>query len=640
MAEQVGQIIHGCSRFTDQDLYLFHEGTHYCLYDKFGSHFMEHNGERGVYFAVWAPNAKSVAVIGDFNSWDRQSHPLSARWDQSGIWEGFIPGVKNGTLYKYYICSNTDNYTIEKRDPFAFYSEIPPDTASIVWDLDYEWQDQSWMKNRYQHNNLKAPLSVYEMHMGSWRKNDQGYSFSYRDLGAPLAQYINEMNFTHVEFLPLMEYPYYGSWGYQTIGYFSPTSRFGMPQDFMALIQELHALGIGVIMDWVPSHFPSDGHGLAYFDGTSLFEHSDPREGFHPDWKSYIFNYKRNETRSFLISSAMFWFSKYHIDGLRVDAVASMLYRDYSRKEGEWIPNDSGGRENIEAMNFLKQLNTEVYREFPDVQMIAEESTSWPMVSRPVFQGGLGFGMKWNMGWMHDTLLYFQTDPIFRKYHHNQLTFSMVYAFTENFMLSLSHDEVVHGKKSLIEKMPGDDWQKFANMRLLYGYMYGHPGKKLLFMGQEFGQRSEWNHDAQLDWNLLEFPLHQQLQRWLKELNYLYKTDAALYEHDFDGSGFEWMDCQDWERGIISFMRRSSEGASTLVVCNFTPEPRTNYKIGIPTGGYWREVLNSDAIEYGGSGLGNMGGVEAAPIPSQGRFYSLSLIIPPLGILFLKKQDG
>jgi 1,4-alpha-glucan branching enzyme len=446
------------------------------------------------------------------------------------------------------------------------------------------------------------------------------------------------MNFTHVEFLPLMAHPFYGSWGYQTIGYFAPTSRYGEPQDLMYLIEHLHERGFGVIFDWVPSHFPSDGHGLAYFDGTHLFEHADPRQGFHPDWKSYIFNYGRNETRCFLISSALFWYDKYHIDGIRVDAVASMLYRDYSRKEGEWLPNEYGGRENIEAVNFIKKLNLEVYKNYPDVQMIAEESTAWPMVSKPTFLGGLGFGMKWNMGWMHDTLEYFAKDPIYRKFHHNQLTFSLWYAFTENFLLSISHDEVVHGKGSLISKMPGDDWQKFANLRLLYGYMYSHPGKKLLFMGQEFGQWHEWSHEASLQWELLQYQPHQQLQRWVKELNYFYKTHPALYENDFDGQGFEWMDCRDWERGVISFMRRDPlKKYSVLVVCNFTPVSHSNYKIGIPLGGYWREALNSDAKEYGGSGQGNLGGVESAPLPAQGRFHSLSLTVPPLSVLFFEQ---
>lgn len=638
-----GNVIQGVSLLTDQDVYLFREGTHVRLYKKLGSHLITHEGVEGVCFSVWAPNAKKVSIIADFNGWNHQSHPLAPRWDKSGIWEGFVPGVKKGTLYKYCVISNNNNYRIEKRDPFAFYSEIPPQTASIVWDVDYTWKDTQWMKDRYQKNSLTGPFSVYEVHLGSWKQKegDDNKFFNYKEYAEQLAQYLHDMNYTHVEFLPLMEHPFYGSWGYQTIGYFAPTSRYGDPQDLMYLIEYLHERGFGIILDWVPSHFPSDGHGLAYFDGSHLFEHADPRKGFHPDWKSYIFNYGRNEVRSFLISSALFWFDKYHIDGIRVDAVASMLYLDYSRREGEWIPNEYGGRENIEAVNFIKRLNLEVYTNYPDVQMIAEESTAWPMVSKPTFMGGLGFGMKWNMGWMHDTLDYFSKEPVHRKYHHNQLTFSLWYAFTENFLLSISHDEVVHGKGSLIGKMPGDEWQQFANLRVLYGYMYGHPGKKLLFMGQEFGQRCEWNHEKSLEWEVLQYDCHEQLQRWVKELNYFYKTEPALYENDFDNQGFEWMECRDWERGIISFMRRDkARKKSVLVVCNFTPAPRNNYKIGIPLGGFWKEVLNSDAKEYGGSGQGNLGGLESSPLPSQGRFYSLSLTIPPLAVLFFKQETA
>ncbi|MFH1092994.1 MAG: 1,4-alpha-glucan branching protein GlgB [Candidatus Omnitrophota bacterium] len=636
----IGTVKHDVSLLTEQDIYLFKEGSHFRLYEKLGSHIMSGKGARGVFFALWAPNAKKVSVIGDFNAWNDQSHPLAPRWDNSGIWEGFIPGVKKRDLYKYYIISKNNNFRTQKRDPFAFYSEIPPQTASVVWDIDYSWKDSQWMKDRNQKNSLKAPISIYEVHLGSWRqKQGEGGKFlSYREAAEQLVQYLHDMNFTHVQFLPLMEHPFYGSWGYQTIGYFAPTSRYGNPQDLMYLVEHLHKEGFGVILDWVPSHFPSDGHGLAYFDGTHLFEHADPKKGFHPDWKTYIFNYGRNETRCFLISSAMFWFDKYHIDGIRVDAVASMLYLDYSRKQGEWIPNEYGGRENIEAVNFIKRLNLEVYKSYPDVQMIAEESTSWPMVSKPIFMGGLGFGMKWNMGWMHDTLDYFSKDPIYRKFHHNQLTFSLSYAFTENFLLSISHDEVVYGKGSLLEKMPGDDWQKFANLRVLYGYMYAHPGKKLLFMGQEFGQRSEWNHEKSLEWDLLKNAAHTQLQRWVKELNYFYKTEPAVYENDFDNQGFKWMDCLDRERGIISFMRSdSSKKNSVLVICNFTPVPRNKYKIGIPLSGFWKEVLNSDAKEYGGSGQGNFGGLESAPLPSQGKDHSLSLTIPPLSVLFFKQ---
>ncbi|MCG2711736.1 MAG: 1,4-alpha-glucan branching protein GlgB [Candidatus Omnitrophica bacterium] len=637
----IGTIKHDVSLLTEQDIYLFKEGSHFRLYEKLGSHIMSDEGAEGVCFAVWAPNAKKVSVIGDFNAWNDQSHPLAPRWDSSGIWEGFIPGVQKGDLYKYCIISKNNNYQIQKRDPFAFYSEIPPQTASIVWGLDYSWKDTQWMKGRYQKNSLTAPISIYEVHLGSWRQKqgDKGKFLSYREAAEQLAQYLHDMNFTPVQFLPLMEHPFYGSWGYQTLGYFAPTSRYGNPQDLMYLIEYLHEKGFGVILDWVPSHFPSDEHGLAYFDGTHLFEHADPRQGFHPDWKSYIFNYGRNETRCFLISSALFWFDNYHIDGIRVDAVASMLYLDYSRKEGEWIPNEYGGRENIEAVNFIKRLNLEVYKSYPDAQMIAEESTSWPMVSKPIFMGGLGFGMKWNMGWMHDTLDYFSKEPVYRKFHHNQLTFSLSYAFTENFLLSISHDEVVYGKKSMLGKMPGDDWQKFANLRVLYGYMYAHPGKKLLFMGQEFGQRSEWNHESPLEWGVLKNTSHAQLQRWVKELNYFYKTEPAVYENDFDNQGFKWMDCRDWERGIISFMRSGSSGKnSVLIVCNFTPVLHHNYNIGIPLGGFWKEVLNSDAKEYGGSGQGNLGGLESAPLPSQGQYHSLSLTIPPLSVLFLKQD--
>ncbi|MFH1458780.1 MAG: 1,4-alpha-glucan branching protein GlgB [Candidatus Omnitrophota bacterium] len=638
----IGIIKHNISLLTEQDIYLFREGSHFRLYEKLGSHLMYHEGVEGVCFALWAPNAKQVSVIGDFNEWNDQSHPLAPRWDSSGIWEGFIPGVQKGNLYKYCIISKNNNYRTEKRDPFAFYSEIPPQTASIVWDLEYAWKDVLWMKNRYQKNSLSAPISIYEVHLGSWRQKqpaEPGKFLNYRQSAEQLAQYLHDLNFTHVEFLPLMEHPFYGSWGYQTIGYFAPTSRYGIPQDLMYLIEYLHERGFGIILDWVPSHFPSDGHGLAYFDGSHLFEHADPRKGFHPDWKSYIFNYNRNETKCFLISSALFWLDKYHIDGIRVDAVASMLYLDYSRKAGEWIPNEYGGKENIEAVNFIKKLNLTVYENYPDVQMIAEESTSWPMVSQPTFMGGLGFGIKWNMGWMHDTLDYFSKDPVFRKFYHNQLTFSLCYAFTENFLLSISHDEVVYGKGSLLDKMPGDDWQKFANLRVLFGYMYAHPGKKLLFMGQEFGQRSEWNHENSLEWNLLECENHAQLQRWVKELNFFYKTEPALYENDFDSQGFEWVDCQDWERGVISFLRiNKTRKNSVLVICNFTPVPRNNYKIGIPLGGFWKEILNSDAKEYGGSGQGNLGGVEAAPLPAQGKYYSLSLVVPPLAVLFFKQE--
>lgn len=629
------------SGLTDHDIYLFKEGSHFRLYEKLGSRIVKSEGSDGVYFAVWAPNARAVSVTGDFNRWDTNAHTLNARGDDSGIWEGFIPGVKKGDFYKYHIVSKFNNYQIDKRDPYAYYSGIPPETASIVWDLDYQWNDAGWMKSRYEHNALDKPYSVYELHFGSWKKaaEDDNRFLTYREMAYAIVPYLVEMGFTHVEFLPLMAHPFYGSWGYQTIGYFAPTSRYGTPQDLMYLIDALHQNGIGVIFDWVPSHFPSDGHALAYFDGTNLYEHADPRKGFHPDWKTYIFNYGRNETREFLISSALFWFDKYHIDGIRVDGVASMLYLDYSRKDGEWLPNRYGGRENIEAVDFLKLLNSEIYRNFPDVQTIAEESTAWPMVSRPTFLGGLGFGMKWNMGWMHDTLSYFSKDPIYRKYHHNQLTFSLLYAFTENFMLSLSHDEVVYGKGSLIGKMPGDDWQKFANLKILYGYMFAHPGKKLLFMGGEFAQRDEWDHEKSLSWDLLAFQPHLNIQRWVKELNRFYRHEPALFVDDFSADGFEWVDGSDQAKSIVSFLRKDKKsGSEVLIICNLTPTPWTNYKIGVPKTGFWKEVLNSDAKEYGGSGWGNMGGAETAPIPHHGRYYSLSLTIPPLGIIFFRRE--
>ncbi len=632
-------VIYGTSLLTEEDVYLFREGSHFRLYEKLGSHIRTVDGVPGTHFSVWAPNAAQVSVMGDFNGWNKDSHRLAVRWDGSGIWEGFIPGVGKGALYKYHIVSRFNNYRVDKRDPFAFYCEIPPSTASIVWDLDYPWKDETWMKTRSRANALNAPQSVYELHLGSWRRvpEEKNRRLTYREAADRLVEYLNDAGFTHVEFMPLMAHPFYGSWGYQTIGYFAPTSRYGDPQGMMYLIDRLHQNGIGVYLDWVPSHFPSDEHGLAYFDGTNLFEHADPRKGFHPDWQSYIFNYGRHETRSFLISSALFWLDKYHADGLRVDAVASMLYLDYSRREGEWIPNEYGGRENLEAIGFLKRLNEEVYGSFPGVQMIAEESTAWPMVSRPTYLGGLGFGMKWNMGWMHDTLEYFAKDPVHRRYHHGELTFSMIYAFTENFLLSLSHDEVVHGKGSLLNKMPGDMWQKFANLRLLFGYLFAHPGKKLVFMGSEFGQWNEWNHDQSIDWHLMRFPAHQGVFRWMKELNRFYRETPALFEKDFSHEGFQWIDCSDWENSILSCVRKGSDSYKDIFVAiNFTPVPRHNYRIGVPRGGFWQERVNSDAREYGGSGQGNLGGVEAVPIPSHGQYYSISITLPPLGIVFFK----
>lgn len=629
------------SLLTDHDIYLFKQGNHFQLHEKLGSHLLEVDGVAGVHFAVWAPNAEKVSVIGDFNHWDPESHPLGVRGDESGVWEGFIPGLGQGELYKYHILSKNNGYRVEKGDPFAFYWEIPPKTASIVWDLGYGWEDSEWMARRREANGLKAPYSIYEVHIGSWRRvPEEGHRpLTYREMAYHLVNYVREMGFTHVEFLPVMEHPFYGSWGYQTVGYFAPTSRYGTPQDFMALIDQLHQNGIGVILDWVPSHFPGDEHGLAYFDGTCLYEHADPQKGFHPDWSSYIFNHGRYEVRSFLISSALYWLDRYHADGLRVDAVASMLYLDYGRKEGEWIPNPYGGRENLDAIYFIQRFNQAVYETHPDVQTIAEESTAWPMVSRPTYVGGLGFGMKWNMGWMHDTLEYFSKDPIHRKYHQNQLTFSIWYAFYENFILPLSHDEVVYGKGSLLRKMPGDDWQKFANLRLLFGYMYGHPGKKLLFMGGEFGQWDEWYHEKSLDWGLLDYSPHQGIQWWVRDLNRFHRSEGALFEEDFSSSGFEWIDFHDADSSLIAFLRKGENSKRmVLIVANFTPVPKENYRLGVPRGGFWEEVLNSDAEFYGGSGLGNSGGVQAENVASHGRTYSLSLTTPPLGVVFLRSS--
>jgi 1,4-alpha-glucan branching enzyme len=622
----------------DQDLHLFNEGTHYRLYEKLGAHVRTVGGAEGTYFAVWAPDAEHVLVIGDFNGWNKQSHPLRPR-GSSGIWEGFVPGIGQGTRYKYHVVSRYSGYSADKSDPFGFHHEAPPRTGSVVSSLDFSWQDDTWMAARAERGALKAPMAIYEVHAGSWRRSPENGNrmLTYRELAPELSEYVHSMGFTHVELLPVMEHPFYGSWGYQTTGYFAPTSRQGSPQDFMALIDQLHQHGIGVILDWVPSHFPTDEHGLAYFDGTHLFEHADMRKGFHPDWNSYIFNYGRNEVRSFLISSAMFWLDKYHADGLRVDAVASMLYLDYSRKEGEWIPNVHGGRENLEAIGFLRQLNETVYKSYAGVQTIAEESTAWPMVSRPLYVGGLGFGFKWDMGWMHDTLRYMALDPVHRKYHHNELTFRMLYAFSENFVLPLSHDEVVHGKGSLIGKMPGDDWQKFANLRLLLGYMYTQPGKKLLFMGGEFGQWREWSHDESLDWHLLAHGPHQGLQRWVRDLNTWYRGEPALHELDCDAAGFAWIDCSDWEQSILCYQRRSRSTPEVLVIaCNFTPVPRHNYRVGVPSGGYWQEVLNSDAQLYGGSGQGNMGGAEATPVSWHGHRHSINVTLPPLAIVAFK----
>ncbi len=617
---------------TDYELYLFGEGTYYRAWEKMGAHEMELDGVPGTRFAVWAPNAEYVAVVGDFNGWDEKANPLQCRGD-SGVWEGFIPGVRSGHIYKYAIWSRYNGYKVWKADPYAFYSEVPPRTASVVWNLSgYEWHDEEWMANRHLKNHHEAPIAIYEVHLGSWRRG-----LSYRELAHQLAEYVVSMGFTHVEFLPPMEHPFSGSWGYQVTGYFAPTSRFGTPQDFMYLVDVLHQHNIGVIIDWVPAHFPRDEHGLGYFDGTHLYEHADPRKGIHPDWNTFIFNYGRNEVRSFLLSNALFWCEVYHVDGLRVDAVASMLYLDYSRKEGEWIPNQFGGRENLEAIDFLKKFNELVYGQCPGAITIAEESTAWPMVSRPTYLGGLGFGFKWNMGWMHDTLLYMSKDPIFRKYHHNNLTFSLLYAFHENFILPFSHDEVVHGKGSLISKMPGDYWQKFANLRALYGYMYAHPGKKLLFMGAELAQWNEWNHDGELDWILLNFPSHQGVQLWLKDLNNLLRREPALYEIDGSFEGFRWVDCNDSDQSTLSFLRFAKDKKEVILcVFNFTPVPRHPFVVGVPYDGFWRELLNSDSTYYGGSGMGNGGGLMARNIPSHGLPYSLEMVLPPLSASFFK----
>ncbi|HSE58478.1 MAG TPA: 1,4-alpha-glucan branching protein GlgB [Nitrospiraceae bacterium] len=625
-------------RFSEDDLHLFNEGTHFRLFDKLGAHPIEANGGIGTHFSVWAPNAESVSVVGDFNGWDASRHVLQHS-GSSGIWAGVVPGVGKGTLYKYHIRSRHNGYRVDKTDPVSFFNEIPPKTASIVWDVNYDWQDGAWMEGRRKHNALEAPLSIYEVHLGSWRRvlAEGNRSLSYRELAVPLAEYVRDAGFTHVEFLPLMDHPFFGSWGYQTTGYFAPSGFYGTPQDLMFLIDVLHQHGIGVILDWVPSHFPTDEHGLGFFDGTHLYEHAHPHQGYHPDWNTFVFNYGRNEVRSFLISSALFWLEAYHADGLRVDAVASMLYLDYSRKEGEWIPNQYGGRENLDAIGFLRRLNEEIYQRHPDVQTFAEESTAWPMVSRPTYMGGLGFGMKWDMGWMHDTLEYMQLDPIYRKFHHSNLTFRLLYAFHENFVLPLSHDEVVYGKGSLLGKMPGDDWQQFANLRLLFGYMFAQPAKKLLFMGGEFGQRGEWAHDGELEWPLLQEAPHAGLRQWVADLNRAYRAEQALHERDLDHAGFEWIDCHDAEASVISLLRKGKSTDDLVVgVCHFTPVPRLNYRIGVPRGGRWREILNSDARIYGGSGWGNQGAVDAVPVPLHGRSHSLTLTLPALSALFLK----
>jgi 1,4-alpha-glucan branching enzyme len=629
------------STLSEFDLYLLREGTHTRAYEKLGAHLAERDSRRGVHFAVWAPNARLVSVIGDFNGWNPASNAMLPT--PAGIWESFIPDVVQGTVYKYHVESNYQNFKVDKADPYGFATEIRPQTASRVWHLEsYLWQDSAWMATRGRSNSLDSPISIYEVHLGSWRRvPEEGNRWlTYRELAPLLADYAHDSGFTHVELLPVTEHPFDGSWGYETTGYFAPTSRFGTPTDFMYFIDYLHQHGIGVILDWVPAHFPKDEAGLSYFDGTHLYEHADPKQGEHPDWNTLVFNYGRNEVQNFLVSNALFWLDKYHVDGLRVDAVAAMLYLDYGRQEGQWIPNRHGGRENLDAIHFLRSLNERVYAEFPDVVMIAEESTAWPQVSRPTYVGGLGFGLKWNMGWMHDVLDYMSQDPIFRCYHHNQITFSLMYAFSENFVLPFSHDEVVYGKGSMLRKMPGDEWQKFADLRLLYGFMFGHPGKKLLFMGDEFGQWSEWNHDASLEWHLLQNPLHAGLKRWVRDLNTLYRGAAALHELDFDPAGFEWVDCKDYQRSIISFLRRGrNPNDHLLFVCNFTPVVRQNYRVGVPREGFWEEALNSDAPLYGGTGQGNFGGLSAVPLPIHGRPFSLNMTLPGLGMVVFRPES-
>jgi 1,4-alpha-glucan branching enzyme len=619
-------------RLSDDDLYLFGEGTHARLAAKLGAHPVSD----GTSFAVWAPNASTVSVVGDFNGWDRDADPMEPV-ASSGIWTRHVAGAGPGQVYKFHVRSRVGNHRVEKADPLAFRSETPPRTGSVIWDLAYEWGDGDWIARRGEPNALSAPQSVYEVHLGSWRRSPDGGWLGYREVAEPLADHALDLGFTHVELLPVMEHPFYGSWGYQTTGYFAPTARYGTPQDLMFLIDHLHQRGLGVILDWVPSHFPADEHGLAYFDGTHLYEHADPRRGYHPDWHTLIFNYGRNEVRSFLLSSADHWLRAYHADGLRVDAVASMLYLDYSRKEGEWLPNRLGGRENLEAVSFLRRLNEDVYREHAGVQTIAEESTAWPMVSRPTDVGGLGFGFKWDMGWMHDTLQHLRRDPIHRRYHYGELTFRQVYAYSENFVLPLSHDEVVHGKGSLLGKMPGDDWQRFANLRLLLGYQWAQPGKKLIFMGGELAQTSEWDHDAAVRWDLRDDPRHRGVLDWVRDLNALYRREPALHTFDVDPRGFEWIEASDAEGGVLAFLRLGPDATDVVAVaCNLTPTPHERYRLGLPSGGAWRELLNGDAERYGGSGMGNLGRVTTEAVPWHGREHSARIVVPPLACVFLK----
>lgn len=628
-------------RIGEIDLHLFNEGTHTRLYEKLGAHVELRDGQPGVSFAVWAPDAEAVSVFGDFSDWKNDRYPLN-RIESSGIWEGFVPGAKLGQTYKYHVASRYMGYKVDKADPFAFYAEVPPKTASVIWEDDYQWNDEPWMSRRRHSDALGEPMSIYEVHLGSWRRSPESPTtlLSYRELAPLLVDYVTDMGFTHVEFMPLTEHPFYLSWGYQTTGYFAPTSRYGDPAGLKYLIDQLHQAGISVILDWVPSHFPTDEHGLNYFDGTHVFEHMDPRLGHHPDWKSSIFNYGRNEVRAFLLSSACFWLENFHIDALRVDAVASMLYLDYSREEGEWIPNEFGGRENLAAMSFLRELNRVVFGRFPGAQTMAEESTAWPMVSRPVEVGGLGFGMKWDMGWMHDTLAYMAKEPVHRRYHQDWLTFRSIYQNSENFVLPLSHDEVVHGKGSLINKMPGDEWQRFANLRSLYAYMYAQTGKKLIFMGGEFAQSREWNVSHSLDWHLLQYDCHRGIQRLVRDLNQLHKSIPALHQGDCRADGFSWVDCNDRDQSVISLLRYGRERAEpVLVVCNFTPVVRHAYRVGVPRGGRWKELLNTDSEVYWGSGVSNGGGVEAKATRHHGLDHALDLTLPPLGVVYLMPES-
>ncbi len=625
------------TQISDTDVYLLGEGTLYEAYRVLGAHLTAMEGVAGVRFAVWAPNAETVTVTGEFNDWDVRRHPMRRR--SGGVWEIFIPGLGVGTAYKYNVRSRFAGYQQLKADPYAFYCEKPPKSASVVWDIGkYEWGDAEWLETRARTEVLKSPVSIYEVHLESWLRGPNGQPLTYAEMAVNLVEYVKQMGYTHIELLPMMEHPFSGSWGYQVIGYFAPTSRFGTPDDFKHFVDACHRAGIGVIVDWVPGHFPKDAHGLVFFDGTALYEHADPRKGEHKDWGTLIFNYGRNEVKAFLISNALFWLKEYHIDGLRVDAVASMLYLDYSREPGEWVPNEFGGNENLEAIEFLRQFNV-LAHQVPGVFTVAEESTAFPGVSKPVYLNGLGFTMKWNMGWMHDMLDYISTDPIYRKFHHNNITFSLLYAFTENFMLPISHDEVVHGKKSLLGRMPGDEWRQFANARAFLAYMWAHPGKKLLFMGQEIGQREEWNHNAGVRWELLEFDCHRKLQTLARDLNLMYRANPALYEVDFRYAGFEWVDFRDWENSVIAFLRRAEDPKDfILFCCNFTPVPRQNYEFGVPEEGFYEEILNTDSELYGGTNLGNGGMVSSRPIPKHNRQHSISVTLPPLAVVAFRRR--